>query len=118
MTWDGNERRGRVRVSLPCRIIIYTPQAETIDTIINNICEGGVGLTLMKQLEDSSQVELKVYGVKEEAIICKGIVRWVKSIESSQRKGVYFFNTGIQFSEINENDVLAIRNLVASKTSD
>jgi len=55
MTWDGNERRGRVRVSLPCRIIIYTPQAETIDTIINNICEGGVGLTLMKQLEDSSQ---------------------------------------------------------------
>ena len=117
MIWEGIMRSGRVRVNLPCRIIVYTPEEETLDTVINNICEGGAGLTLKKKLEVHSKVGLKIYEIGNEPIICKGTVRWVKSMESSQSAGDYSFNMGIQFSEIKDSDVLAIRNLVASKSS-
>jgi hypothetical protein len=117
MMREGMLRTGRVRVNLPCSIIIYTPQEETIDTVIKNICEGGVGLTLKKKLEVYSKVGLKIYEIGNEPIVCKGTVRWVKTIESSRTGPDYSFNMGIQFSEIKERDVLAIRNLVASKSS-
>ena len=119
MIWDGTEKRKRVRVNLPCRIIIYPPQEEEIDAVINNISEGGIGLTLRKKLEVSTTVGLKIYEiVKTQPILCKGIVRWVKSIESSQWKGDFFFNLGIEFYEIHDRDVLAIRNLIRLTISD
>jgi len=117
MMREGSLRTGRVRVNIPCSIIVYTPHEETIDTVINNICEGGVGLTLKRKLEVYSKVGLKIYEIGNEPIVCKGTVRWVKSMKSSQAGSDYSFNMGIQFSEIKDSDALAIRNLVASKSS-
>ena len=119
MPWDGVEKRKRVRANLPCRIIIQTPEKEEIDAVTNNISEGGVGVTLKKQLKPSTPVELRIYEIiKDKPVICKGIIRWVKSTESDQWRGDYFFYMGIEFSEINNRDVLAIRNLVRFSTTE
>jgi c-di-GMP-binding flagellar brake protein YcgR len=119
MMWDGVEKRKRVRANLPCRIIIYTPEKQEIDAVTNNISEGGVGVTLRKEIKTSTPVGLKIYEiVKDKPVVCKGIVRWVKSTESEQWSGDYFFYMGIEFSEIDSRDVLAIRNLVRFTTAD
>jgi len=117
MVWDGLEKRKLARVSIPCRIIVYVPKEDAIDATINNISEGGVGFTLMRELEVSSIVGLEIYEIRNDPIICEGIVRWVNSIESARLRGRFFFNTGVQFFRIKSEDSLAIKNLVASKIS-
>ena len=118
MSWEGREKRKFVRVYLPCRIIVHTPQEDTIDTMTNNISEGGVGFTLKESLEIFSIVDLEIYNIKKRPITCKGVVRWVNTIESSLRKGSFLFNTGIQFYQIKTKDKLVIINLMASIASD
>jgi len=114
MSWDGIEKRKLLRVNFNCRIVIYGPEKDTIDTVANNISEGGIGFTLTRKLEISSIVGLEIYGVQEKPIVCKGIVRWVKSIESSHWRGRFLFNTGIQFYQIKDKDLLTVKNLVES----
>ncbi|MFC1658804.1 PilZ domain-containing protein [Candidatus Omnitrophota bacterium] len=113
MIWDGVEKRKRVRANLPCRIIIHTPGKEIIDAVTNNISEGGVGVTLKKELKSNTPVELEIYEIlMDKPISCKGVIKWVNSTQTTEWKGDAFFYMGIEFSEINNRDVLAIRNLV------
>ena len=125
MIWDGEEKRKEtrqiVRANLPCRIIVDTPQKEIIDTVSNNIGEGGVGFTLMGELQISSIVGLEIYKIKRKPIVCKGIVKWVNAIRSSftsYHRGEFLFNTGIQFYKIRNKDKSVIRNFIASIISD
>ncbi|MGD9015580.1 MAG: PilZ domain-containing protein [Candidatus Omnitrophota bacterium] len=117
MSWDGSEKRRVLRINLPCRIIIYTPQAETIDTVINNISEGGVGFTLFRELEISSKIGLEIYEIKQEPVVCRAQVRWVNLIESTYLRGRILYNIGVQFTQINSQDLLVIKKLVESKNS-
>jgi len=111
MGWDGSERRRFTRVNFPCRIVLYTPKRDRIDTVAINISEWGVGLALREKLEVSSIIGLEIYEIKKRPILCNGFVKWVKGIESSYVYiGNLLFNTGIQFNQ----PIPAIRNLVAS----
>ena len=118
MAWDGTERRRFVRVHLICRIIVHTPQEVTIDTVTDNISEGGLGFTLREKLDISSIVGLEIYKIKKKPIICKGIVRWVNPIGPYHNIDNPLFNTGIQFHQIRAKDKLAIINLIASVSPD
>jgi c-di-GMP-binding flagellar brake protein YcgR len=118
MNWEGTEKRRFVRAYLSCRIIVHTPQKDTIDTVSNNISEGGLGFTLKEELENFSIVDLEIYDIKKRPIVCKGMVRWVKTIESSLHKGRFLFNTGIEFYKIRAKDKLAIINFIASIACD
>ena len=117
MIWDGSEKRKVLRINLPCRIIIYIPQKQIVDTVINNISEGGVGFTLLRELEISSIIGLEIYEIKKDPIVCRGQVRWVNLIESTYLRGRILFNIGVQFSQIDNQDLQAIKKLVESSNS-
>lgn len=118
MSWEGTEKRNFKRVYLSCRIIVYAPKEYAIDTVTNNISEGGVGFTLKEKLEVFSIVGLEIYNVTNRPIICKGMIRWINEVESSFHRGRFLFNTGIQFHEIKPKDKLAIINLIAAIPSE
>jgi len=113
MNWKGTEKRRFVRVEYPCQITIRY-ENNIITTYSENISEGGIRAILEEKLETHSFVNLEISGVKKEAIFCKGEVRWVTERETPGRAPLSFYDTGIQFHNIKEEDIQAIKNLVSS----
>jgi len=104
-------RRRFIRMEFPYTIHIYQPQEKAISTYTENISAGGVKVVIKKKLEISSMVDLEIY-VKQKPVLCKGRIVWVKEKESNYLEGAAFFDTGIEFNKINEEDRLAIKNCV------
>lgn len=107
----GDERRRFIRVRFPCKIIIYTPQEHIISSHTEDISVGGLRLILQEELTICSLVDLEIY-IKEEPIICKGRVVWVEKKESRWNKGVFYFDMGLDFCEIEEKDRQLIRKVI------
>jgi c-di-GMP-binding flagellar brake protein YcgR len=103
MDWNGIEKRRFVRANFPCKIIIRPPHKHTISTHTENISAGGVRVIIEERLEISLTVGLEIY-LENEPIACKGRAVWVVDKESSYRKGLFFFDTGIEFIDIKEED--------------
>ena len=111
MTWSGKERRRAIRVEYPYTITIHTPQASVISTYTENFSAEGIKVVMRENLRVGSLVELKIH-VKENLILCKGEIRWVKDKESRYAEdlgGGKLFETGISFYEIKEEDLLIIK---------
>ncbi|UCC94881.1 MAG: PilZ domain-containing protein [Candidatus Omnitrophota bacterium] len=117
MSWDSAERRQFIRATFPCEIMIPGPQHRVILAHVKNISAGGVRVIIKERLQNSSLVKLNIYGVNEKAIVCKGRVRWVFSRKVPPRTGILVFDTGIEFYEIEGEDIREIKNLVASISS-
>lgn len=116
MSWDSKERRKFVRIKFPCEITTRGPEKHTIPTNAENISAGGIRVVIPERLGSSSVVEIDIFGIKNEPIIGKGRVIWVFSKKNLRGESVY--DTGIEFSQISEEDLRKIKNLVASITSD
>lgn len=114
MIWDGTIKREVIRATIPCRIILHNHEGDTIDTTTINLSEGGVGITLKKELQLASEVSLEIHKVTPKAIACKGIIKWVNKVESAY---TYFYNIGIKFTQIKDRDLTAIKKFVASIAS-
>lgn len=112
--WRERERRKSIRIKFPCKIFIFTPQEHVISTHTENISIDGIKITIEEELVISSAVELEIY-IHDEPVVCNGRVVWVTKKASQCHKGVYYYDIGIEFSDITPKDEKIIRGLVESK---
>ncbi|MDD4182332.1 MAG: PilZ domain-containing protein [Candidatus Omnitrophica bacterium] len=103
MDYQGIEKRRFVRAKFPCSISIHTLHEHVITTYTENISAGGVRVVIEEKLETSSNVGLEIQ-INKNIIICKGRIVWVVNKESPYKKGIFYYDTGIEFYEIKEND--------------
>jgi len=108
MNWDGRERRRAIRVKFPYTIIINTSGGDVVFTYTEDIGANGVKVVIRQRLEVNSPLELKIY-IEEEPLLCKGRVAWVRERESRYLEGTVLFDTGIEFSQIGEEERALIK---------
>ncbi|MDD4955024.1 MAG: PilZ domain-containing protein [Candidatus Omnitrophica bacterium] len=101
MDYQGIEKRRFIRAKFPCVILIHTLHEHVITTYTENISAGGVRVVIEEKLETSSTVGLEIQ-IKSNTIACKGRIVWVVDKESPYKKGVFYYDTGIEFYEIKE----------------
>jgi len=111
MNWNGTNRRKFVRVDFPYTLHVYTSEESAFSAYTENVSESGIMITVTQKLEISSAVGLEIY-TKEKTIVCKGKVAWVKKRKSKYLKDTVFFDIGIEFVEIEEEDRDIIRNQI------
>ena len=114
MSWDFVERRNFVRVKIPCKITILQPSDLTLDCHTENISAGGIRVMIGEKLGISSIVNLVIYVPGQEPILCQGKVIWSFARKTKESPASLFFDTGIEFSSIEDKDVEAIKELVLS----
>ena len=96
-----------MRVKFPYTVHIHTKEGKDISTYTDNMSRGGVGLTLKERLSPKDILTLKIY-ISDVPVECKGEVVWVKERNSLMLEEVSFFDTGIEFKDIDDNSAVRI----------
>lgn len=117
MNWDSEERRKFVRAKYPCEITIPGPQKYIISTHAENISAGGIRLIVEKRIEPSTIIDLDLYGITKEPIICKGRIKWVFTKKDPSNQNRLLYDIGIEFFQIKKEDVDEIKKFVVSIAS-
>lgn len=117
MSWDYEERRQFVRAAFPCELSVHTAVENTIYTQTENISAGGIRVLIEKRIPPASIIKVTLYKIRETPIICVGRVIWVFTRNHPQNKNLTLFDIGIEFYEIAEEEILEIKNLIASLIS-
>lgn len=105
--WDGLNRRKFPRANYPCLIIIRNPHvgSEAMLTHTENVGIGGVCIILKRSLKLFTPVELEIDLLDTDTHIkCEGKVVWCVQRRSSEEKKPSFYDTGIEFMNINHKD--------------
>lgn len=116
MSWSGEEKRNFIRANFPCKIIIHTPKEHIINSHTENIGAGGVRVIIEENLNISSFVGLDVL-LGSMQIICKGRIVWVVEKPDSSNNEFRFWDTGIEFYEIEEKERTKITEFIHTITS-
>jgi len=111
MEWDGIDRRRFIRRQFPFTTHIYAPGKLEISTYTADFSEEGIRVVIKQELEAGSTIDLQIY-TKKKAIICKGLVARVEKKESDYFKEEIFFEVGIQFQKIKEEDKEIVKEYV------
>ena len=109
--WDGIEKRRFVRVRLHCTANIKDLDGLSISTYAEEISEKGVKVSIKRQLQRLTRLELEIY-LRPEPLICKGKVVWVKKTEGDYLEGGVIFDTGIELYDLKEEDKKLLKKLV------
>lgn len=118
MNWAGGaERRKFVRANFPCKITIFTPTKHTLSTHTENIGAGGVRIIIEEKIDISSMVNLSIY-LDKEPIRCKGRIVWVVEKKTPFSGNAFFYDTGIEFYEINDDDRRLVKTFVDALVTD
>ena len=112
MSWDSKEKRRFVRIKFPCEITIQKPQRHTISTYAEDISTGGIRVITKERVAPSSMVELDLYGITKEPVVCKGRIKWVFTKKDPFNQGRLLYDVGIEFSQIKKEDIDEIKKLV------
>jgi len=114
--WDGLERRKFPRANYPCLIIVRNASKgdpEAMLTHTENIGLGGLCLILKRSLRLFSNVEIEVDLLDaDNNIKCEGKVVWSVQRKTSIRKKPSFYDTGIEFSDLNKTDNKRVEEVV------
>ncbi len=108
MSWDKINRRRFVRIKFPFTIHLYFPQESPIAAYTENISEGGLRVTIRRELKLSSVVDLEIY-VKLRPVRCKGKIAWIKKWESNYLEGEVFYDIGLEFQGLTPGTKSAIK---------
>jgi len=105
--WGGMDRRKFPRANYPCLVIIRkdhdSPDAMLTHT--ENVGIGGICVILKKGLELFTPVELEIDLMDTQSHIkCEGKVVWVVRRKETEEKKPSFFDTGVEFVRIKEED--------------
>jgi len=111
MSWNGTEKRRFVRANFPCQIVIYIPLERTIVSHTENVSAGGLRVIINESLDVSSIVGLALYS-NIEPISCRGRVVWVVDRKDSSLQSSDMYDTGIEFYQVRQEDILRINNLI------
>jgi len=109
--YEGIEKRKFVRVRFPCTILLYNFPEHAISTHTENISAGGVRIIIGEKINTGAIVTMEVH-LKDKKIMCKGKVVWVVDKKSPYRKGVFYYDTGIEFCEMSDEDRSAINTTI------
>ena len=109
--WDGLNRRRALRAEVPYTIQIYSAKGKPISTYTEDLSTGGIRVVVQKKLLISDPVELKMY-VGDEFVSCPGKVVWIKEKTSSVLDGILFYDAGIEFVGLKDNDRALIERCV------
>lgn len=104
--WNGINRRRFPRASYKCLITIRKRQnAKTISTNTENIGAGGICVIVKEDLGlfQGVDLELSIDDNRPE-IKCGGTVVWVVKKADTKQKGIYLFDTGVEFIDIRPED--------------
>jgi len=101
MAWKEQERRRYTRAVIPCRIEVSSPHQPLISHT-ENIGEGGVRVFLEEKLKLLSIVDLRIFLEKQSPIKCKGKVVWIAERLNPVDHKPLLFDTGIEFTEMDE----------------
>jgi len=107
MKRDSVNKRRFLRVKFPYTVHIHIKEGKDISTYTDNISRGGVGLTLKERLNPKDILTLRIY-IADVPVECKGEVVWVKERNSPMLDGVRFFDTGIEFKDMDDNSTARI----------
>jgi Tfp pilus assembly protein PilZ len=114
MPWQGVDKRIFPRANYPCVVRLRTKgSAEAFNTKTENIGCGGVCVMLPKHVGMFSAVEMEIDIVSEnKKIKCDGTVVWVVRRGELGKDRPESFDTGIEFSNLKEEDRLIIDKVV------
>ena len=104
--WNGINRRKFPRASYKCLIAIRKRlTSKVISTMTENIGAGGICVVIKEDLGLFQGVDLELYiNDSHPPIKCGGTVVWVVKKSSPKQKGVYLYDTGIEFIDIRPED--------------
>jgi len=114
MNWNSKERRRFVRIKFPCEITTQKPQRHIISTYAENISAGGIRFIIEERIEPSSIIDLDLYGITKDPIVCKGKVNWAFTRKDPFNQNRILYDVGIEFCQIKEKDVNEIKKLIVS----
>ena len=103
MQRDTIDKRRFLRVVFPFTIHIFMPNLLAISAYTEDISEGGVRVTIKEKIDAGSVIDLEIF-VREEPLRAKGRVIWVKERASDLIEGELFFDIGIEFQDISQDD--------------
>lgn len=106
-SWDGSNRRKFPRVNYPCLITLRTESGkpEVLLTHTENIGIGGLCVTVNREIKMFLPVTLEIDLMDtENHVKCQGRVVWSIQRKSTEKRKPLFFDTGIEFDTVNDND--------------
>ena len=114
--WSGRNRRKFPRASYPCLVVIRNQGKDNNDIILThteNIGIGGVCFTLKQSMKMFSQVDLELDLLDmENHIKCRGKVVWNIQRGVSSPKKPLFFDVGVEFVGISDDEKKRLERVV------
>ena len=115
--WEGLNRRKFPRVNYPCLVVIRNSDDEDKDDAIlthtDNVGIGGVCVVLKQDVKMFSEVELELDLLDlGEHICCNGKVVWNVQRQNEAPEKPLFFDVGIEFINIMEEDQKRLERIV------
>lgn len=104
-------RRKFPRAAFPCKIIMESP-IRLLVSHTENLSEGGIRVILEEKLNAFANVGMEMFLEKDRPIKCKGRVMWVMEKINPLDHKATLYDTGIQFTNINQADKDYISKLV------
>lgn len=111
MTWNGVERRQYTRVTFACKVHIVKAIG-TLELMTEDISAGGMRVTLARQMEQGTPVELELF-LPQRLIACKGYIAWTAPKQNGASALAEVFTTGIRFSGLSDGDKQYLQDLTA-----
>ncbi len=113
--WDGMNRRKFPRANYPCLLIVRknhnSPEAMLTHT--ENVGIGGVCVILKRDLKMFAPVELEIDLLDtQKHIKCEGKVVWVVRRRDNEPTKPSFYDTGIEFVNLQSDDEKRIDSIV------
>lgn len=105
--WEGVNRRKFPRASYPCLVIIRKDHKEPVALLTHteNVGLGGICVILKKSLDLFMPVELEIDLMDTHPHIkCEGKIVWAIRRKETEEQKPSFFDTGIEFVRMKEDD--------------
>jgi len=115
-SWDGSERRKFPRANYPCLIVVQhnsKAEPEAILTHTENLGIGGVCIILKIPIKLFTPIKLQLDLLDMDSNIkCEGKVVWCVQRRINEKTKPAFFDTGIEFSNIDPGNQKRIEETV------
>jgi Tfp pilus assembly protein PilZ len=115
--WEGLNRRKFPRANYPCLVVIRDKTEDGKDDVIlthtDNIGVGGVCVVLKQNVKIFGLIEIELDLLDlGEHICCKGKVVWNVQRKSEAPEKPSFFDIGIEFPDLHEEDQKRLERIV------
>lgn len=115
MTWEGFDRRKFPRIEYPCLIRLgSSTESQALLAHTENIGEGGVCLIIKQSLPMFSVIDVELDLMDGyENLTAKGKVVWSVRRKALETVKPLFYDIGIEFVDLNEQQRTRLKDLVA-----